>query len=102
MAETPNTGQVECWMCGELFTPDPAALNAWAASGQDWEPTDWQCNECIKAEDAIEQLEIDRVQDAMLEYWSSIEDAHSALGADYENTDWQDDDFFAGIEDDSE
>lgn len=68
----PNTGQVECWMCGELFTPDPAVLSAWAASGQAWEPQDWKCGACD-----------------IIVY---IEDAHSALGADYENTDWEKDD----------
>lgn len=50
MSEQP--GQVECYRCGELFTPDPATVQAWAESDRDWEPTDWECPACLDAEDA--------------------------------------------------
>lgn len=72
MTKSP-TGQVECYMCGELYTPDAARVSAWAASGQDWEPTDWECGTCD--------------YDSQPDYG-----IHPALGADYENEDWEDDD----------
>lgn len=38
---------VECWICGEKFEPDPEKIKAWGESGEDFEPTDWECCGCI-------------------------------------------------------
>jgi hypothetical protein len=42
--------KVECYQCGQMFEPDPAKVNAWAESGADFEPTDWECPDCYNYE----------------------------------------------------
>lgn len=43
---TDNPGQVECWLCGKLYTPDPDKVKAWAESGRPFDGTDWECGLC--------------------------------------------------------
>lgn len=36
----------ECYICGTTFVADPAKMKAWAESGRDYDPTDWECECC--------------------------------------------------------
>lgn len=42
---------VKCVMCGKEFEPKPEELKAWAESGADFDPTDWECPACEEAYD---------------------------------------------------
>lgn len=35
---------ISCWICGEIFQPDPEQLRVWAESGKPFDPTDWECS----------------------------------------------------------
>lgn len=63
--------RVPCWMCGELFQPDPDALRRWVESGRGWMPDDWTCPRCERAAneqpwdepDGEGETEFDRLED---------------------------------------
>ena len=40
---------MKCYICGEEFVPDPVQVAEWGNSGRDFEPTDWECDDCKKA-----------------------------------------------------
>lgn len=44
---------IECYICGQEFEPDPEKLKAWAESGENFEPTDWECPDCYAYEPEI-------------------------------------------------
>lgn len=37
-----------CYRCGKEYEAPPGRLKAWAESGHDFEPTDWECPECAE------------------------------------------------------
>ena len=43
---------VKCVMCGNEFEPKPEELKAFAESGADFDPTDWECPTCEVAYDS--------------------------------------------------
>ncbi len=46
-----DAGKLECWMCGEMFVPDPEKVKAWAESDRPFDGTDWECPDCIKGQE---------------------------------------------------
>jgi len=42
-----------CYKCNRNYTPPPAQMKAWAESGRDFDPTDWECGTCQAAEAAV-------------------------------------------------
>lgn len=42
---------VQCWQCENMFEPDKEAVKNWAQSGKAFEPTDWECEDCRRAND---------------------------------------------------
>lgn len=44
---------MRCYQCGVEFEPSPAALRRWAESGRPFDPTDWECEACRRAEAEI-------------------------------------------------
>jgi rubredoxin len=38
---------VNCYICGLEFEPRPEKLKAWAEAELPFEPTDWECPDCI-------------------------------------------------------
>lgn len=61
-------GQMECYICGKLFDPDPERVKAWGESGEDFEPTDWECPDC----DALEWQFLD--DDDFEVDWDEVEE----------------------------
>lgn len=45
---------VECYLCGETFEPSPERVKAWAESGRDFDPTDWECKRCDDCDEALQ------------------------------------------------
>lgn len=41
---------MRCYQCDTEFYPDPATLRRWAESGRPFDPTDWECEACRRAE----------------------------------------------------
>ena len=39
--------KLQCYKCGEWFTPSPVQLMLWEESSSDFDPTDWECGACI-------------------------------------------------------
>ena len=53
-----HIGEVECFMCGGWFTPNKAQWDSWGNSDRDFDPTDWECQQCERDEaDALEEVE---------------------------------------------
>lgn len=44
---------IKCWICEEDFEPTADQLKLWAESKNDFDPTDWECTECLKYEGVI-------------------------------------------------
>lgn len=57
---------VECFVCGKLFDPSLAELRAWADKNQPYDPTDWVCNDCRRAMDALAELSGQQIADRYL------------------------------------
>lgn len=47
---------IECYLCGEMFEPSPEKIKAWAESGRDFDPTDWECGQCDEDPDQPDGL----------------------------------------------
>lgn len=54
-----------CVHCGELYTPDKEQVDEWANSGRAYDPTDWECPDCLAALDAYYE---DLVEDENAEW----------------------------------
>lgn len=39
---------IPCFLCGRGFEPDPAQYQQWGNSGLPWEPSEWECPDCIE------------------------------------------------------
>lgn len=51
-AETDEPSGVPCFICGRYFQPDPGQMMAWGNSGLPWDPTEWECLDCIEEQEA--------------------------------------------------
>mgnify|MGYP001438162848 CR=1 FL=1 len=45
-----TVSKLPCWCCGKMYEPSSESIKAWAESGHDYDPTDWQCPECFESE----------------------------------------------------
>jgi rubredoxin len=68
---------IECYVCGHSFAPTDEQLEAWVNSGRNWDPTDWECPACIKAESDS--------ADAEIEHFDAKWEAHLARLAELDN-----------------
>lgn len=39
---------VTCYVCGCEFEPTAEEMRAWAESGRNFDPTDWECPHCFE------------------------------------------------------
>ncbi len=42
---------VNCFMCGKEFEVEAEKAREWAESGRPFDPTDWECPDCLDALD---------------------------------------------------
>lgn len=42
---------VKCFMCDAEFEPTKEQLDEWGNSGRPFDPTDWECPDCLDALD---------------------------------------------------
>jgi len=71
--ELEEVSGIPCHLCGRGFEPDPAQYARWGNSGEAWNPSEWECPDCIEL---MQRAEFAQMEAAQNEQAAEVEKAN--------------------------